>query len=160
MGTRTNLKARIILYVLQPKATRTRDLSSSLSLSWERIRERFHITRQRSRLPHGHSPNAEHLVRIILALGLITPSWGRFIFSERNLSRSQDCAGLANGTNVVGDDTVIPKGGKKSGWLLYSGLQAQVGNLTTAQTPVVRVSFSDVQGTQYTFVYPPGFRLP
>jgi hypothetical protein len=58
------------LYVLQPKATRTRDLSGSLSLSWERIRERFHITRQRSRLPHGHGPNAEHLVRIILALGL------------------------------------------------------------------------------------------
>jgi monovalent cation/hydrogen antiporter len=59
------------LYVLQPKATRTRDLSGSLSLSWERIRERFRITRQRSRLPHGHGPNAERLVRIILALGLI-----------------------------------------------------------------------------------------
>jgi hypothetical protein len=72
-GRRTasvSLKARIMLYVLQPKATRTRDLSGSLPLSWERIRESFHITRQRSRLPHGHGPNAEHLVRIILALGL------------------------------------------------------------------------------------------
>jgi hypothetical protein len=83
LNTLPNLKARIILYVLQPKATRTRDLSGPLSLSWERIGERFHITRQRSRLPHGHSPNAEHLVRIILALGLSARSFSARRFLVR-----------------------------------------------------------------------------
>ena len=65
-----NLKARIISYLLQPKAARTQEAYGLLFLSSERTRRRFHITPQRSRLPHGHGPNASTRVRMSLALGL------------------------------------------------------------------------------------------
>jgi hypothetical protein len=90
-------------------------------------------------------------------LEVVTPPHVRFIFTEGGLSEStEDFAGRSGG-NLLRDETVIVKGGKKSGWLLYHGPRNRIGDLSTAQTAAVRVWFYDVNGAEYSAQYPPGF---
>lgn len=90
-------------------------------------------------------------------LEVVTPPHVKFIFTEGQLSEStEDFAGRSGG-NLLRDENVIVKGGKKSGWLLYHGPRNRIGNLTTWQTAAVRVWFYDVNGAEYSAEYPPGF---
>jgi hypothetical protein len=90
-------------------------------------------------------------------LEVVTPPHVRFIFTEEGLTESnEDFAGRSGG-NLLHDENVIVKGGKKSGWLLYHGPKNRIGNLTTGQTAAVRVWFYDVNGAEYSAQYPRAF---
>src|SRR6266851_3781231 len=89
-------------------------------------------------------------------LEVVTPPHVQFIFTEEGLSQSSEGPGGGSGGNLLRDEDVIVKGGKKSGWLLYHGPRNRIGNLTTGQTAAVRVWFYDVNGAEYSAEYPPG----
>jgi hypothetical protein len=90
-------------------------------------------------------------------LEVVTPPHVKFIFTEEALSESTDGPGGKSGGNLLRDENVIVKGGKKSGWLLYHGPRNRIGNLSTEQTAAGRVWFYDVNGAEYSAQYPPGF---
>lgn len=90
-------------------------------------------------------------------LEVVTPPHVKFIFTEEALSESTDGPGGKSGGNLLRDENVIVKGGKKSGWLVYHGPRNRIGNLSTGQTAAVRVWFYDVNGAEYSAQYPPGF---
>jgi hypothetical protein len=90
-------------------------------------------------------------------LEVVTPPHVKFIFTEAGLSESTEGPARASGGNLLGDESIIVKGGKKSGWLLIHVPKRQIGDLTTGQAPAVRVCFYDMNGAEYSAHYPPGF---
>jgi hypothetical protein len=90
-------------------------------------------------------------------LEVVTPPHVKFIFTGAGLSESTEGPARAIGGNLLGDESIIVKGAKKSGWLLIHVPKRQIGDLTTGQTAAVRVWFYDVNGAEYSAQYPPGF---
>jgi len=90
-------------------------------------------------------------------LEVVTPPHVKFIFTEAGLSESTEGPVRAIGGNLLGDESIIVKGGKKSGWLLIHVPKSQIGDLTAGQAPAVRVWFYDMNGAEYSAHYPPGF---
>ena len=90
-------------------------------------------------------------------LEVVTPPHVKFIFAEAGLSESTEGPARASGGNLLGDESIIAKGGKKSGWLLIHVPRRQLGDLTTGQAPAVRVWFYDMKGAEYSAQYPQRF---
>jgi hypothetical protein len=88
---------------------------------------------------------------------IVPPSGAHVIQTEVGLSESQSGPGGRSGGNLLHDETSIPSGGRREGWLLYHAPKARIGNLTTDQRPAIKVSFSDMHQHRYTLSDPEGF---
>ena len=62
-------------------------------------------------------------------LEVVTPPHVKFIFTEAGLSESTEGPARAIGGNLLGDESIIVKGGKKSGWLLIHVPNREIGDL-------------------------------
>lgn len=84
-----------------------------------------------------------------------THGWTLKVVSGPPMRRSAYTAESLAG-NLPNDTNVIPRGGRRMGYLLYHGRISELG-FTTGQRPAVKASFKDVHDRVYSVIDPPHF---